>query len=76
MGWWIYENWTVERGGKTIVHEGACAFCKEGRGIHKEDSGRNGKWHGPFDTKEAAYSYARQLGRARTDFCSFCSKAT
>ena len=76
MSWWIYENWTAERGGKAIVHKGACVFCKDGQGIHNEDSDRNGKWHGPFDAKEAAYSYARQLDRARTGFCSFCNKAT
>lgn len=72
MGWWVYENWTAEQGGKAIIHDGNCSFCREGKGIHKEDSGRNGKWHGPFENREDAYFQAKKMNRSRTTFCSFC----
>jgi len=74
--WWIYENWTAEPGGKAIVHNGRCSFCKHGKGIHRDASDRNGRWHGPFENRELAYVPAKQLNRARTDFCSFCVRHT
>ncbi|MCJ7423885.1 hypothetical protein MUP01_06405 [Candidatus Bathyarchaeota archaeon] len=73
MSWWVYENWTVVRGGKAIVHNGRCSFCRDGKGIHKEDSGKNGKWHGSFESRETAFEYAKALNRARTDFCNYCA---
>jgi hypothetical protein len=72
MSWWVYENWTVVRGGKARVHSGRCGFCRDGKGIHKDTSGRNGKWHGPFESREIAFRYAKTLNRARTDFCNYC----
>lgn len=70
--WWIYENWTAEPGGKAIVHNGKCSFCNHGKGIHPHASDRNGKWLGPFSTKENAFIRASKLGRARVDYCSRC----
>jgi len=74
--WWIYENWTVERGGKAIIHNAGCSFCRDGKGIHRDSSDRNGRWLGPFASREAAYGRAKQLNRARTDFCKFCANLT
>lgn len=74
MTWWVYENWRATTGGKAIVHTGNCSFCREGKGIQRQDSGRNGEWHGPFTTREEAYECAKRCNRAVTDFCTFCAK--
>jgi len=73
MGWWVYENWRAETGGKARVHNGSCSFCRDGKGFQSQDSGMNGKWHGPFETREIAYAHAKKLRRAKTDFCSRCA---
>lgn len=67
---WVYDNWTIN---KAIVHRGGCSYCNEGAGIHANPSGRNSKWHGPFETASSALSKARSLQRLRTDGCSSCS---
>jgi hypothetical protein len=48
MDYWVYENWTID---KAVVHEAACRFCNDGRGIHRADEGHNGLWHGPFNER-------------------------
>jgi hypothetical protein len=64
-----YENWTRN---KAVVHTGPCGSCNEGRGIHSTDSGRNGKWHGPFLARETVMTFARTLLRPDTRFCGKC----
>jgi len=70
--WWIYENWTAELGGKAIVHSERRSFCNYGKGIHPHASDCNGRWLGPFPSRESAFAKANQLGRARVDYCSRC----
>jgi hypothetical protein len=47
---YIYENWHRKRG---AIHYADCGYCNHGKGMHVEDSAKNGKWHGPFDRDEA-----------------------
>jgi len=66
----VYENWTVQ---KARVHLSHCSHCRHGRGRRKArpDSGRNGQWHGPFGSLEAASQCARETGRP-VSFCKHC----
>jgi hypothetical protein len=48
--YYVYENWHRKRG---AVHLADCSFCNQGRGMHERDSGRFGKWLGPYDRNEA-----------------------
>ncbi len=70
MSYWIYENWTAEN--KAKLHRGSCSFCNEGLGIHDDkEEGRNGRWHGPFNTFSEARNYAQNLNRT-VSYCGFC----
>jgi hypothetical protein len=74
MNYWVYENWTVVKGGRTTIHTGECSYCNEGRGMDKtKDPNRNGKWHGPFDGYEQAQKRAKKL-RDEVRDCSICIK--
>lgn len=73
--WWIYENWRASPDGEAIVHSGSCPWCNHGRGIHwkrQETSDENGRWHGPYPTKNDALAQAQQLGKRETRFCKYC----
>lgn len=70
MKYWVYENWTH---GKAIVHKAECGFCNFGKGVRRT-FGNNGKWHGPYKTKEEARLKARQTNRERVAFCIPCNK--
>jgi hypothetical protein len=61
VNFYVYENWTHDR---TRIHRGDCTFCNEGQGRGTEDSGRNGRWHGPF-SREQAFELAKALKRSR-----------
>ncbi len=77
MSFWVYENWTVQAGGKAIVHRGECRFCNHGneQGIYPNpSSGRNDKWHGSFATENDAMNYARSLNKRTVRRCKFCSR--
>ncbi len=69
MTYHVYENWTIN---KAIVHEGRCPYCKHGRGIHRTDRGRNGQWHGPYETRDEALQHARATERRDVRACKFC----
>ena len=74
MRYWVYENWTAED--KAVVHRAVCGFCKDGQGTGKGFLGeKNGRWHGPFASAEAALSAARTTGR-EVRRCSFCMRRT
>ncbi|WP_210241856.1 hypothetical protein, partial [Mesorhizobium sp. B2-6-7] len=60
MDYYIYENWTHDRG---RIHRSDCGFCNEGHGTQAGAGDRNGRWHGPFD-RGAAFAKATQLNRA------------
>ena len=77
--WWIYENWRAVPGGEAIVHNGSCPWCNHGRGIHwkrLKTSDENGRWHGPYPTKNEALAQAQRLRRRETRSCKYCSHAS
>ncbi len=69
MSYYVYENWTHK---KAVVHAGNCSFCNAGQGIHPAASNRNGRWHGPFEDKEAALQAAQETRRVIVRTCTFC----
>lgn len=71
--YYVYHNWTVERGGKAIAHLGSCSFCNNGRGVHGTGPTRNGEWLGPFKTKQDALIQGEKTGAARVDWCKKCN---
>ena len=48
--YYVYENWQRKRG---RIHLANCRYCNEGRGTQQVDSGKNGRWRGPFNRNEA-----------------------
>lgn len=68
MSYWVYENWTHKR---ARVHRAKCSHCNDGRGVQPSDSGRNGKWYGPYD-RDRAFDQAKALQQEDTAACSFC----
>lgn len=70
MSFYIYENWTRDRG---RIHRAECSACNYGAGIHGEDSGRNGEWHGPYNDREQAFHVAAGLDRAEMSACARCA---
>ena len=68
--YWVYENWTHKR---ARVHKANCSYCQDGTGTQASDSGQNGKWHGPFVDKEAAFQIAKLTGQEDTKGCGHCS---
>lgn len=68
MEYFVYENWTLDRG---RIHKATCSFCNYGTGRGVEDSGRNGKWHGPYEL-DAAYAKANSLDRKEMKPCGHC----
>ena len=71
--YYVYHNWTVIRGGKARTHIENCSFCNHGQGIHNIGPTRNGKWLGPFKTKEDALNEAKNTGAALVDCCKKCN---
>ncbi len=69
MTLFVYENWTHDR---VRAHSAQCSHCNNGRGTQPTDSGRNGKWHGPFDERELALRVAANLKRTDTKACGIC----
>ncbi len=70
MTFYIYENWTRDRG---RIHLGSCSYCNHGKGMHDEDSGANGRWHGPYDDREQTFRIAAALKRADMRPCGTCN---
>jgi hypothetical protein len=68
--YFIYENWTHDRG---RIHKAECSMCNDGRGTQAGDSGRNGRWHGPFDDRAFAFKKATSLNRADMRPCALCN---
>lgn len=66
---YVYENWTVE---KARVHRAECPFCNDGRGMHPGASNRNGRWHGPFASRQQAAHVAQKTGRPVSS-CGHCN---
>lgn len=71
ISYYVFENWSV-RPKKSRVHIADCIWCNHGKGIHAEASGRNSRWHGPFDTLEKALAVAEDTGNPVT-VCKKCN---
>jgi hypothetical protein len=71
MTFWVYENWTHRR---ARVHKATCGCCKNGTGVHDQDSGRNGKWHGPYGDGDMALAGAQLLAQRDTALCGNCHR--
>lgn len=69
MTFFVYENWTRDRG---RIHRGECPVCNEGRGVRLTDSGKNGRWHGPFTDRDDAFKKAAALKRTDMQPCQRC----
>lgn len=67
--YWVYENWTRKR---TRLHLAECSSCNDGRGKRDEDSGRNGRWLGPFSDRTTAFKAMSATGFADRAICPFC----
>jgi hypothetical protein len=50
---------------------GSCKFCKEGKGISTTRQ-TDARWHGPFDTLEAAKVFAKTIKKKDTRTCRHC----
>lgn len=70
MKYYIYENWQAE-GHKARIHNAECSFCNNGKGFHPDASDENGRWHGAFDSLEAALEAATNTG-ANVSKCKKC----
>jgi hypothetical protein len=68
--YYVYENWHRKR---TLVHRSSCSHCKYGQGTQPHDSGINGKWHGPFDSKGAAVALMQSFGYSELGLCKVCN---
>lgn len=67
---WAYENW-VAAGHRATIHRGECGFCNNGAGVHGGGHTRNGRWLGPFRSREEAEAEAKRAGAEVRD-CSRC----
>ncbi len=68
--YWVYENWTVKR---ARVHLAECGNCNHGRGKQQADSGRNGRWYGPFVDRDAAFRRMEQTRQPDRRACGYCA---
>lgn len=69
MAYWVYENWTHRH---ARIHQGSCRYCNNGKGWQPIDSGANGKWHGDFSTRSAAFNLLKQFGYHDMQDCAVC----
>lgn len=60
MSYYVYENWQAGPH-KTVTHVGSCGFCNWGKGRAGGYDPRHAKWHGPFDTLQAARTLSGSL---------------
>ena len=57
MPYWVFENQTVKH--KAVIHRGDCPDCKrKAAGDPNLPGEEAGRWHGPFDTVNAAVQAA------------------
>jgi hypothetical protein len=70
MPFYIYNNWTRDRG---RIHKAECGRCNFGKGVHETDSGRNSEWIGPIEDRDLAFKKAAALGRAEMRACMTCN---
>ena len=68
--YYVYENWPRKRG---RIHLADCVYCNHGRGTQGADSGKNGRWHGPFDRRNAFDAVERLQKNADIQPCAVCN---
>ena len=62
MPYWVFENRTVKD--KSVIHRGDCPDCTGRREFSDHPrEGASGRWHGPFETVNAAVQAAISTGR-------------
>lgn len=66
---WVYENWTLH---KAVLHRGEYGACKHGRGQHGGGETKNGGWHGPYSSADAARSDAPIRTTSLKRDCGLC----
>lgn len=69
MIFWVYEN-TIHKFAR--IHEAACSFCGDGRGIHGGGKTPSGNWHGPFEDIENAKAAASRTNQPDIRGCNIC----
>lgn len=62
--YWVYENYPNN---KAVGHVRSCSYFKMNGG----NALKTGKWHGPFDSKQAAQNFGTATGRP-FHWCSRC----
>lgn len=67
--YYVYQNWTRKRG---RIHNAECSHCNHGKGSQSSDSGKNGKWHGPYDDRALAFKKAGSFGYPDMRACEIC----
>jgi hypothetical protein len=66
---YVYESWIRPR---VRIHRADCGFCNDGAGFRPIPSALNGRWIGPYASREEAYRSAEGLGRTDTGPCAAC----
>jgi hypothetical protein len=68
--YWVYHNWTVEKGGRATIHHKRCSFCNNGRGLHSHwADNKTGKWIGPTNSPLMT---AMRTKASNVKECHFC----
>ena len=67
--YFIYESLVSHR---VRIHKADCAYCNDGAGFRLNSSVLNGRWHGPYATREDAFRAAKALDRKDTEPCAAC----
>ncbi len=60
MAYYIYENWQAGPH-KTVIHNGTCGHCKDGKGKAEGYDPNHAQWHGPFPTLENARDVSQRM---------------
>ena len=68
MTYWVYEDDVTKW---VRIHEASCRDCNDGRG-RKGTRLPDNRWHGPFESQQAAIEKARSLNRKDTAGCGNC----
>ncbi len=58
--YWVYEDWIVRQ---ATIHYGACGNCQQGKGKHGTTNMEHGRWHGPYDSMDAANTAPLHTGQ-------------
>ena len=71
---YVYESGTANR---ARVHKADCGICRHGEGSRRRRKSKSPdgsvRWHGPYDTRESAFSAMKGLGRKDIGVCSVCN---